>query len=190
MDTKTVQEHLKVLGWPIDADGSFGPRTREAVSDFQRGFGWRDLLIDGMAGPATWNALTESVSRGGRCANYFTFAEFKSKGNGWIKVDRVLVRALDRYREAFGPTRVVSGYRDPAYNRSIGSVANSQHTYGGACDLDPIASFNAVRNLGVFSGIGIVRSTGKIAHVDGRGQGQCPATTPGTPQSPTIWYYA
>ncbi|MGE5690966.1 MAG: peptidoglycan-binding domain-containing protein, partial [Pseudomonadota bacterium] len=36
--TQDVQEALKTLGWPIETDGAFGPKTFEAVQDFQRAF--------------------------------------------------------------------------------------------------------------------------------------------------------
>lgn len=188
MNTKEVQDHLRVLGWPISNDGSYGPVTTAAVTDFQRGFGWYDLLVDGHAGPQTWNALTTSVSRGGRCSDFFYFKEWKSKGNGWIKVHRELVRRLDQYRRRYGPVTVVSGYRDPLHNRRIGGASNSQHLYGNAADIPGIASINAVRNLGLFAGIGYRARDGKVVHVDVRMVG--PNTTGGTAARPTVWRYA
>lgn len=83
----------------------------------------------------------------------------------------------------------MSGYRDPIYNRKVGGATNSQHLYGSGSDLQPVASVAAVRNLGVFSGIGYQERTGLVRHVDVRGQDGAPATTPGTPQHPTIWKY-
>ncbi len=155
--------------------------------DFQRGFAFYDLLVDGAAGPQTWRALQTSVDKTGRASDHFWFREFKSKGNGWIKVHRALLRGLEVYRQRYGPTKIVSGYRDPLYNRRVGGATNSQHLYGNASDLPEIASINAVRNLGVFSGIGYVHSTGRVAHVDVRHMG--PNTTGGTPSNPTVWVY-
>ncbi len=37
-----------------DIDGSFGPKTQQAVEDFQAGSG---LTVDGIVGPATWASL-------------------------------------------------------------------------------------------------------------------------------------
>jgi zinc D-Ala-D-Ala carboxypeptidase len=187
MNTKEVQEHLKVIGWPIVADGSYGPVTQAAVTDFQLGFGFRDLTIDGHAGPQTWQALTESVLRDGACAQYFKFREFKSKGNGWIKIHRTHARRLDTLRRHVGPVGIISGYRDPIHNRRVGGAPNSQHLYGNGCDIPQHWSVNLIQGLSLFAGIGIVRATGKVAHVDSRDMG--PNTTGGSPKNPTIWYY-
>jgi peptidoglycan hydrolase-like protein with peptidoglycan-binding domain len=55
-DVKRLQRvfaRTKVLG-PGDVDGNFGPRTVQAVKDFQQSIG---LSIDGVVGPATWQKL-------------------------------------------------------------------------------------------------------------------------------------
>lgn len=52
-DVKRLQRafaRMKTLG-PSDVDGVFGPRTTQAVKDFQQSNG---LAIDGVVGPATW----------------------------------------------------------------------------------------------------------------------------------------
>lgn len=46
---------------------------------------------------------------------------------------------LDQAREQLGPITVNSGYRDPAYNQSIGGVPNSQHIKFMAADVQPRA---------------------------------------------------
>lgn len=45
----------------LRADGSFGPRTKDAVMRFQRVKG---LEVDGVVGPVTWRALGASRTRG------------------------------------------------------------------------------------------------------------------------------
>ena len=53
-DVKTMQQRLVDLGYAISVDGSFGPGTCAAVSDFQTKKG---LTSDGCCGPTTWAAL-------------------------------------------------------------------------------------------------------------------------------------
>ncbi len=190
MDTREVQEALHLIGMGAccgPVDGSFGPATMHAVKWFQQGFAFHDLLVDGHAGPQTHEALRLSLDRGGRCGEFFTFREFSSKGDGHCHFHRALVRGLDEYRRRYGPTAVVSGYRDPARNKKVGGKPNSQHLYGNAADVSPKASVNAVRNLSLFSGIGYIRGSGLVRHVDVRHVG--PNTTGGTPTNPTTWIY-
>jgi peptidoglycan hydrolase-like protein with peptidoglycan-binding domain len=47
----------------IEADGSFGPETEQAIIDFQRRAG---LAPDAVVGPATWKALDEFGNAGAR----------------------------------------------------------------------------------------------------------------------------
>lgn len=187
MNTKQVQEKLIALGWPIKADGDYGPATREAVTDFQRGYTFIDLMIDGQAGQHTWDALDWSVWFHGAASPHFKFSEFKSHGNGWIKVHRELLRALEKYRAIAGGFAPVSGYRDLRYNQAIKGATNSQHLYGNACDTPARVKVAAVKALGVFSGIGYNQSTGLVAHVDVRHVG--PNTTHSSVLVPEIWKY-
>jgi peptidoglycan hydrolase-like protein with peptidoglycan-binding domain len=55
-DVKRIQRVFardKVLG-PDDVDGVFGPRTEQAVKDFQQSNG---LTADGVVGPITWSRV-------------------------------------------------------------------------------------------------------------------------------------
>jgi zinc D-Ala-D-Ala carboxypeptidase len=186
MTTREVQRALRELGWPIDADGNFGPKTFEAVMDFQRGYAFSKLRVDGHAAEQTQEALRHALETGGRCSPHFRFVEFKSKGNGWIKLSRDLVLGLEEYRDLVGgPVAIVSGYRDPAHNKAIGGRPNSQHLYGNAADLDPVKPVAAVKRLQRFSGIGYQGATGLVPHVDVRHVG--PNTTGGTERNPTIF---
>lgn len=49
-----LQKRLTELGYDLEIDGDFGPKTLNAVKDFQ---GKHDLVIDGIVGPKTWWAL-------------------------------------------------------------------------------------------------------------------------------------
>jgi len=175
-----LQQALRTIGWPVSVDGQAGPQTKSAVWDFQSGFAFRPLAIDGQAGPQTQEALRECLDKGGKCSAYFQFREFKSKGNGWIKIARHHAFRLDRYREQVGPVSVISGYRDPKRNRDVGGATNSQHLHGTACDIPGVRSLDEVRAMRLFTGIGWQGSTGRVLHVDSR---------PGDPANPTTWRY-
>jgi GH25 family lysozyme M1 (1,4-beta-N-acetylmuramidase) len=188
MTTEDIQHALQQIGWPVADDGDYGAKTTEAVKDFQRGYLLETLPVNGKAGPKTRQALRACVAGGGRCSRHFTFKEFASKGDGWIKVDRALVRGLERYRRRLGrPVTVVSGYRDPAHNASVGGKSQSQHLFGNGVDIPPVLSTEEVKALRVFSGIGYQQGSGLVRHVDVRHRG--PNTTRGTLAAPTTWLY-
>ncbi|MEM6942648.1 MAG: D-Ala-D-Ala carboxypeptidase family metallohydrolase [Pseudomonadota bacterium] len=70
-------------------------------------------------------------------SRFFRPSEFASKGNGRVRIEARLLSALDRVRADVGhPIRIVSAYRDPRHNRSVGGVRDSQHVRGTAVDLD------------------------------------------------------
>ena len=184
-----VQTDLVTCGWRLKVDGNYGPITTEAVADFQAGYSFRYLAVDGIVGPMTLEALDDCCRnperQPGCCGTYFHFSEFRSKGNGWIKVHAALVRRLDALREHVGPISIISGYRDSAHNKSVGGAANSQHVYGTAADIGGY-DLALCTELG-FSGIGI-SPDGSVAHVDVRAEG--PNNTTGANiGSPTLWYY-
>lgn len=190
MTTREVQQALKRLGWPLKVDGAWGPQTYGAVRDFQRGFAfWGPLAVDGHAGAKTQEALRKSLEQDGGASPHFAFREFASNGNGWIKVSRTLVLALEEYRDSVGgPVAVVSGHRDPHYNARIpGAARNSQHLYGNACDIEAVKSVAQVRRLQRFSGIGYQQSSGLVRHVDVRHVG--PNPTGGSVREPATWPY-
>lgn len=184
MNDSELQGALRAMGWPIGVDGRIGPMTRQAIHDFQAGWipapGRRPLATDGRAGPETQWAMAFVLDHDLLMSRFFRFAEFRSKGNGWIKISRHQAWCMDRYREAFGPTSIISGYRDPAHNRRVGGATRSRHPLADACDVKPVATVARVRALGLFTGIGYNASSGRVAHVD---------TRPGDPRRPTTWRY-
>ncbi len=185
MQVKEIQMYLRDIGWPVTIDNKMGPQTKEAIADFQHGYTFIELDVDGIAGPATQAALVDCIqNQNGKCAEFFAFREFKSKGNGWIKVHPRLLNRLDAMRRATGPIHIVSGYRDPAHNKRVGGASSSQHLHGTAADISvcPVA---VAEDCG-FSGIGI--GNGGAIHVDVRAEGPN-NTTGASVGSPTVWYY-
>ena len=57
---RDIQRRLTGLGFPVEADGSYGERTVAAVTQFQES---RGVPADGIVGPETWSALVEAGFR-------------------------------------------------------------------------------------------------------------------------------
>jgi peptidoglycan hydrolase-like protein with peptidoglycan-binding domain len=60
-EVKALQGKLKQLGFAIEADGKFGPKTHAAVITMQTVFGYD---IDGDVGPATQKLVDQQVGYG------------------------------------------------------------------------------------------------------------------------------
>lgn len=190
---RQVQSDLRRIGWPISVDGVYGARSKEAVKDFKRGFAFIPfaLVRSTTIGPTTRARIRYSAARGGMASRHFTFKECASKGNGWIKVSRALLRGMERYRRKVGhgvDLSMFSVYRDRKHNAEVGGATSSQHLYGNGADLVPELTADQVKSLHCFSGIGIQRASGLVRHVDVRHKGPN-NTTGGTPDNPTIWFY-
>ncbi|HEX6972174.1 MAG TPA: peptidoglycan-binding protein [Limnochordia bacterium] len=61
-DVFHLQRLLRAAGYEVEATGTFGPQTEQAVKAFQAAQG---LTVDGLAGPATIAALQRVVEGGG-----------------------------------------------------------------------------------------------------------------------------
>ncbi len=51
MDVREIQSLLADFGWPIAVDGVNGPQTKAAIADFQHGYAFINLEVDGVVGP-------------------------------------------------------------------------------------------------------------------------------------------
>lgn len=103
-----------------------------------------------------------------RISEHFVEAEFRSKGDGTVRVEARLVYHLEQLRRIVGgkPLRIVSGYRDPAHNRRVGGASRSRHLFGDAADIPAgYATVEQARAAG-FRGIG--RRGPWAVHVDMR----------------------
>ncbi|MCW6052406.1 peptidoglycan-binding domain-containing protein [Microcoleus sp. A2-C5] len=53
-DVRYLQRLLNVSGASLNTDGSFGPKTQQALISFQQ---QKQIAADGIVGPKTWNKL-------------------------------------------------------------------------------------------------------------------------------------
>lgn len=60
-DVRALQDKLKQLGFSIEMDGIFGPKTHAAVITLQTVFGYD---IDGDVGPATQKLVDQQLGYG------------------------------------------------------------------------------------------------------------------------------
>ena len=143
----------------IQCDGIWGPRSQEAMSDFQSRFG--GIEVNGQLNEESAKALRHAVAYWYDEADaapeeptgsfwdeikYFTREEFRCQCGGKycngfpVEPEEKLVRSLDEFRRRLGvPVTIVesdgSGVRCAQHNANKGGVANSNHLYGKAADL-------------------------------------------------------
>ncbi|MEG3893641.1 peptidoglycan-binding domain-containing protein [Microcoleus sp. Z1_A1] len=53
-DVRYLQRLLNTKGFSLNTDGGFGPKTQQAVINFQN---QQQIVADGIVGPKTWNKL-------------------------------------------------------------------------------------------------------------------------------------
>lgn len=195
MNTQELQTILANKGFPVGTvDGVYGPKTRAALIRFQKAY--YDLLpTDGTIDYEVTQALRRFDKTGNLSPN-FTWAELRSKGDGTCYVRRELLYALEALRDYKGqPLPVISGFRDWAYHvevyRRLGKrvVRGSKHLIGGAADFS--RSYNLTlpeaKALKLFSGIGYLRRSLRVTHVDVR---HAIEKTTWTVEKPSTWPYA
>lgn len=174
-----AQLQIRVAGWvpsgqQMSVDGSFGPQTKSAVINFQRGYG---LVQDGIAGPAT-AAKIYSIQSSDCTPAHFTYSEASANcGRGFNgsaaqkeNIKRVLWRA-EALRHQLGdhPLNVTSGYRDSRCNSSVGGTSNSQHLTGAALDLVPGDGYTSICSIAKqarYAGVNTILGPGFPGHSD------------------------
>lgn len=74
-----------------------------------------------------------------KIAPNFTLDEIAQSWKGrYAIVQPHAIAGLQKFRDSLGAIRVNSGYRRPAYNKSVGGATHSRHMYGDAFDLKPL----------------------------------------------------
>jgi uncharacterized protein YcbK (DUF882 family) len=104
----------------------------------------------------------------GDLSPHFSRSEFNCHDGAIAHPDPRLIESLERLRHIVGdrPLHIVSGYRDEAYNRSIGGARDSQHIHNRAADIPTgYATIPQAREAG-FIGIGYAGRW--VVHVDVR----------------------
>ena len=187
-----IQEILQSFVPDLKDDGLAGPKTVAAMEVYQAA---HLLPVTGRVDDATGELLMLEIPRqeatespvpeedtGSKTSTFwdgiehFKRDEFRCKCGGRYcngfpaEPKEPLVKLLDAARANFGsPAHIVSGLRDPEWNRIQDGVANSQHMYGEAADVR-IDGVTADALLSFFKGRPGVRYTYKInstnVHVD------------------------
>ena len=66
----------------------------------------------------------------------FSLGEFACPCCGKIEISTIIIDKLQQLRDLINkPITITSGYRCPAYNKSIGGYNHSPHTFGEAADI-------------------------------------------------------
>jgi hypothetical protein len=208
LSSATAKTLLTRLGFRVNTSA----RYTQALRDFQAGWNLgAPLVIDGLLGPNTSNALLTSekqrVAGRGTASAHFSYSEFACKCGGAYTacrriagegpaghktyVLRSLLQSLEKTRAAFYPSgmSIVSGYRCDGHNKAVNGATTSQHRFGAAADISRVIDKDTLKPKGWFGGIGYQGSSDRVQHVDRRDiSGVNP--TKGSLKSPTAWIYS
>ena len=115
--------------------------------------------VEEIAGVPSWEMIKDNTHPLIRIQGGWTI-RMANKHEGWDKLTPEIRIALLRLQKKAveegvfsGPIILNSGYRNPAYNRKVGGVANSQHLSGKAIDLTWSGFRNRGKKLDTFQDI-------------------------------------
>lgn len=97
-------------------------------------------------------------------SEFFRIDEFRCPCCGRAVVSQALLDCLESARRAFGPIKVLSGYRCPVRNLEKHGVPRSWHTLGLAADVVALRAGVSVRDLYDF--MCHLRATGACRYVE------------------------
>jgi GH25 family lysozyme M1 (1,4-beta-N-acetylmuramidase) len=165
---------------PVDLDWALARinewNFRSGVASFQEAFTEWDLVLDGDLGSKTAEAVKHLVDAGGKLSEHFHLDEFRCKHCGRARVNRELVRALERMRVDLGPLSSISSYRCEDHPIEAVKPTPGQHAFGTAWDPDPYLPRSATVDKG-FSGRGHTKADPNIvSHLDVRHAGPANVT--------------
>lgn len=157
-NVRTWQQKMQDKGHTITPDGCYGPQSEEVCRQFQDEVG---EAVDGMVGPATWEATWEGSSTSKppassgstgpdsgtrhRLSEHFTVEEFDCNDGTpvpsayYAALEFLCQEFLEPLRASYGSTSINSGYRTPSHNASVGGESNSFHIYTAHDTDDPAA---------------------------------------------------
>jgi N-acetylmuramoyl-L-alanine amidase len=170
-EIRDVQQRLGALGERIDPDelgGRYGPTTEGAVRSFQ---GRRDLRVDGLVGPDTWEQLVEAGYRLGDRTLYLHEPPFRGDD----------VRDLQRKLNALG---FDAGREDGVHGAGTdGAVREFQRNVGeipdGVVGLHTIATLDRMRPQEGAASRALVREREELRRMRASIEGQVIAIDPG-----------
>ena len=185
MSTSEAQKLLRQIGWPIKVGGSRGPKTAQAIKDFQRGYLGdppRPRCCQDWSTSKTEDALRLSAANGGRLgALQVQGVRLLAHRAGSAPTGSSSPGSRSCAPQVGRPIGILSGFRDFNLGASM-----SQHRFGNA--IDPTSrSRTSRRSRRSRSSRASATSPGNglVRHVDVRHVG--PNTTGGTKARPTIF---
>lgn len=190
--TAAAQRLLAGIGFPIAADGSFGPSTRQAVTWFQEAWTHEPLTVDGAWGPRTEAAARACLANHGRVTAHLSLTEFACPHCRWPRAHRSLTVALEAYRARWfsrSGLPIVSGYRCPVHNKAIGGAARSQHLQGRAADVPPRGDGGRLVTVEMAAGLKLFGGLECQPKISGQGCTHVDTREGGNPAAPAVFVW-